>query len=293
MTNFSYLLSAWHSLFRTEHAVITFIGVLVGELLTVGNFSTSFFFPAVGPALITLAAFALNDYFGYETDKANKRKDRPLVGGQIQKSYALYAAVLLFVVGLAAMFFVNQTVFLISFVYVLLSLLYDQFLKKLPLLGNIFIAITMAGPFIYGNLAVSSQLSSVVLLISSIAFLAGIGRELLITLRDVKGDKKIGATTLPMLIGSKSTVYLSAIFILVAVALSFVPILNFYNIVAVLPHSPILLYSIFLVPCDALLFLTVSKALKNQDNLTLKKCRNYTLLALLFGVVAFLLLGLM
>ncbi len=279
------MLSAWHRLFRTEHALITFIGVAAGAFLAVGS-STDKFLPgfliflavsALGPALITLAAFALNDYFGYETDRVNKRKDRPIVSGEIKRNHALYAALTLFALGLIATYFVNFTVFLLSLLYVVLCFAYDTFLKKLPLLGNVFIALTMAGPLVYGNLAVYASLSSTVVLLAVIAFLVGLGRELLNTLRDVQGDKKIGATTLPMLLGGKNTVLLSSLFIIAAVLLSFVPL-----------SSAPFLYVVPLIPCDFLLLLTVYKVLKSQDNVTLKQCRNYTLFALVFGVVAFL-----
>ncbi len=259
--------------------MITFIGVLVGALL-VTSYSHFFLFAALGPALITLGAFALNDYFGYKTDKANKRKDRPIVSGAISKQQALYASIILFVSGLALTFFVNLTVFFLSLLYVGLSILYDSFLKKLPLLGNVFIGLTMAGPFIYGNLTVSTQLSPVVLLLSAIAFLVGIGRELLNTLRDVEGDAKIGAKTLPMLLGAKKTAFLASLFILTAVALTFIPFSN-------APFS----YAFLVIFADLLLLLTVYKVIKNQDVNTLKQCRNYTLLALLLGVLAFLALA--
>jgi len=277
-------IKTWHSLFRSEHALITFIGVLVGALLAAYSFSPFFLLAAIGPALITLAAFALNDYYGYETDKANKRIDRPIVAGKIKRQHALYAALALFSVGLVLTYLVNFTVFLLSLVYVMSCFLYDTFLKKLPLVGNVFIALTMAGPFVYGNFAVSSNLNSIVLLLAVIAFLVGLGRELLNTLRDVEGDKKIGAQTLPMILGGKNTAIISSVLILAAVLLSFIPLFTSLFFVP-------LFYAVFLIPCVLLLLLTVYKALKSQDNLSLKQCRNYTLAALGCGVLAFLALA--
>ncbi len=277
-------IKTWHSLFRSEHALITFIGVLVGALLAAYRFSPFLLFAAIGPALITLAAFALNDYYGYETDKANKRIDRPIVAGKIKRQHALYAALALFSVGLVLTYLVNFTVFLLSLVYVMSCFLYDTFLKKLPLVGNVFIALTMAGPFVYGNFAVSSNLNSIVLLLAVIAFLVGLGRELLNTLRDVEGDKKIGAQTLPMILGGKNTAIISSVLILAAVLLSFIPLFTSLFFVP-------LFYAVFLIPCVLLLLLTVYKALKSQDNLSLKQCRNYTLAALGCGVLAFLALA--
>ncbi len=298
-------ISAWHRLFRSEHALITFLGVLVGAMLGIRDFripidafsvnsiaglDLPFFLwiivAAIGPALITLAAFALNDYFGYETDRANKRKDRPIVAGEIKRQHALYAALVLFAVGLYLTYLVNFTVFALSAVYVALCFLYDNFLKKLPLAGNAFIALTMSGPFIYGSLTVSTGVSPVVALLAAIAFLVGLGRELLNTLRDIEGDKKIGASTLPMLLGGKNTAILSSLLIISAVLLSLLPFFGSYL------RAPFF-YAVFLIPCNVLLLLTVYKALKSQDNLSLKQARNYTLAALGCGVLAFLSLAVM
>ncbi len=284
-------LKDWHMLFRTEHALITFFGVLVGELLVTRSFSFSLLFPTIGPVLITLAAFVINDYFGLKTDKANGRRDRPLVSGKIKPETALYATIILFALGLAFAWFVNSLVFMLAAVYVYLTLLYDNVFKKLPLIGNLFIALTMTAPFVYGNFAVANSLVPSVILIAIIAFLTGTGRELIITLRDVAGDKRAGGTTLPMLIGPKNTVILSAIFISIAVLLSFAPLLSFLNILPFLEKTTSdaqVLYVALVSICDYLLLTAVFKTLKSQDLVTLKECRNKTLLALAIGVLAFL-----
>ena len=278
-------------LFRTEHALITFFGVLVGELLVTRSFSLSLLFPTIGPVLITLAAFVINDYFGLKTDKANGRRDRPLVSGKIKPETALYAAIVLFAFGLAFTWFVNSLVFILAAVYVFLTLLYDNVFKKLPLVGNLFIALTMTAPFVYGNFAVANFLLPSVMLISIIAFLTGTGCELIITLRDVAGDKRAGGTTLPMLIGPKNTVILSAVLISMAVLLSFAPLLSFLNILPFLEKTTSdaqVLYVALVSICDYLLLTAVFITLKSQDLVTLKECRNKTLLALAIGVLAFL-----
>ncbi|MBI4406408.1 UbiA family prenyltransferase [Candidatus Micrarchaeota archaeon] len=292
--NFMNTLNAWHRLFRSEHALIAFIGVLVGGLLVNRSFSPSLLFPAIGPALIVLAAFALNDYFGFETDKANKRRDRPIVSGEITRGQALVASFSLFAVGLALAYLVNFTVFVLSLVYVFLSIIYDPVLKKLPLIGHVFIALSMAGPFIYGNLAVTSSISisGLVFLLALIAFFAGIGRELLITLRDVEGDKKIGANTLPMILGPGKTVVLAAFFIALAIALSILPVLTFIYLLSNNFFSPAsALYTFFIAITDFLMLFVIYKAVKSQRVDTLKQCGKLSLYALGTGVIAFLALA--
>ncbi len=279
-------LDAINKLLRTEHAVLTYFGVVVGELLVLG---TSIFsnlpllLLGIGPALITAGAFALNDYHGVETDTANKRHDRPIVSGEITRRTALYIAIALMAVGLFLTLLTPLRAFAVAFILTLLSLAYDPLLKKIPLLGNAFIAFTMAAPFLYGALALPVPTIPVsILFLSAIAFFAGVGREILKTIMDVKGDKLIGARTLPMVIGSRGAVIASTLFFIVAIVLS---------LALVFPTFP-LAYTVLILAADALFIYSSAKAFKSPDDVeVLKKCRNYTLAAMGLGVVAFLALA--
>ena len=195
-------LSDWWRLARGEHALITFVAVVVGGLLATRSFSAQLLFAAIGPALITLASFIINDYFDLVSDREMKRKERPLVSGKIKFSHALYASLTLFVLGVAATIPFGATAFLIALVYAVLAFLYSFKLKRMPLVGNLFVATSMAIPFIYGNVAAGVALRYIVAVFALIAFVVGVGREFFLTTRDVKGDRKLGSKTLPMVIGS-------------------------------------------------------------------------------------------
>ncbi|HIH20602.1 TPA: UbiA family prenyltransferase [Candidatus Micrarchaeota archaeon] len=274
-------LKDWLALTRAEHAVIVLIAVMASEFVVSKRFSSDFLFPALGPALITLGAFAWNDYFGIKTDKALKRMDRPLVSGKINSRIAFHIAIALFALGVFLTLFVNQTVFLIAIAFAVLSMLYDPVLKKIPLLGNAFIASSMSISFLYGNYAVVSTLNSFVLLFSAIAFAGGLGRELVLTLRDVKGDEKIGAKTLPMLLGHFKTIVLASVLFHLAVVMSLVPLATDRN----------LGYMVFIGITDVLFLISAWTLTFNQSRPMLEKVRNYTLWGLLSGVVAFAALG--
>jgi geranylgeranylglycerol-phosphate geranylgeranyltransferase len=272
----------WIALTRAEHAVIVAIAIIASEFVVSKRFSYSqMLFPAIGPALITLGSFAWNDYFGVKTDRAMKRFERPLVSGKIGRKTAFYAAILLFVLGLAAALFVNQTVFAIAALFTIASMLYDPILKKIPLLGNAFIASAMSISFLYGNYVFSETLNPFVLLFVAISFFAGLGRELTITLRDVEGDKKIGAKTLPMLIGAKKTVILASVLFHLAVVLSLAPLAQEIKIAYLIPIA--ITGVLFLLSAWTITF--------SQTTRVLKKARNYTLYGLLIGVIAFATLG--
>ncbi|MFH1056247.1 MAG: UbiA family prenyltransferase [Candidatus Micrarchaeota archaeon] len=272
----------WIALTRAEHSAIVFIAIIASEFVVAKKISLEMIFPAIGPALITLGAFAWNDYFGIKTDSFLKRLDRPLVSGRVGRKTAFYGAIALFALGCVFASLVNQVVFTIALAFTVLSMLYDVFLKKTPLLGNAFIASSMSFSFLYGNYAVSTVLNHYVLLFIAISFFAGLGRELVITLRDVKGDEKIGAKTLPMVIGTKGTVILSSALFHLAVVISLAPFMQSIN----------LAYLLFIGIADVLILISAWKLVFNQTTPTLKKIRNYTLYALMAGVIAFLALGL-
>lgn len=273
---------------RLEHSILTLVGVAVGWLLSYSSttplqFNVSLIVLlltfGVGPALLTAGAFALNDYHGYETDKTNGRRDRPIVAGKIKLEVAKKIAYGLLVLGVLLSVPFGFNAILISVLFVIGSLLYDPILKKLPLIGNIFIATTMAIPFVYGAVIASSVVNNLVLILTAIAILVGIGREILNTTRDIKGDRAIGAKTLPILIGANLSVKIASAFILAAVLLSILPFMwtksNTYLAVVAF--------------CDALLIWAVLIANENpNDSTKLKTTRNYTLAALGVGLIAFL-----
>ncbi|MFH1199699.1 MAG: UbiA family prenyltransferase [Candidatus Micrarchaeota archaeon] len=275
---------AWLRLSRIEHSFMVAAAVVASQAVSAKSASIAFnpasfaaLFPALGPFFITAGSFVLNDWFGVRTDAANRRRERPLVSREIARADALKAAVVLYALGLLFAFYAGTVAFAVAFVYALLSVAYDPVLKKLPLAGNLFIASSMSVSFLYGNLAVSPALAPLVALFCAISFLAGAGRELLITLRDVKGDRKIGATTLPMLIGARSTVALANSLFAWAVVLSWIPVFQG-------AHPA---YLLFTLANNALVLCVMLSVSRRQNPAALKKARNLTLAALVLGIAAF------
>ncbi|MFH1779941.1 MAG: UbiA family prenyltransferase [Candidatus Micrarchaeota archaeon] len=272
------MIKAWWKLFRAEHALMVFAAIVLTQVLVAKTLAIDFVLAALGPAFVTLAAFSFNDYAGFKSDSALKRIERPIVAGLIKRSTALYASLFLFTAGCALAFlFAPFYGFLITLAFAFLSIAYDVFLKKMPLVGNLYIATAMSASYYYGNIVVSPELNYFVLVFIGMSFFSGVGRELIITLRDVEGDKKAGAVTLPMVIGARKTVFLAAVFIYLAVVASVLPLLkSFY-----LP------YLLLVGASDALwLGSTTLLFLKTTDRV-LKKVRDYSLCALILGLVAY------
>lgn len=272
---------AWLRLARVEHSFIVALAVVAAQALVAKRFDWAFLFPALAPFLVTAASFVMNDFYDYKSDKALRRKDRPLVSGAIKRPHALYAAYALYALAIAfAALLLTPLPFYIVFAYAVASIAYSAWLKRLPLVGNVFIASSMAVSFLYGNVLVSpaGALNYYVLLFCVMSFSAGLGREFLLTLRDINGDKKTGARTLPMIIGAKRTVITANALIYVGVILSLFPLVE---------SRLFLPYAALILAADALFVAVVLKTSISQDAAALRFARNASLYALLFGTLAF------
>lgn len=216
-------LREWFRLTRFEHAVMLAFAVLIAETVALGALpppTTVIALSLLVPVFSEMGAFALNDYMDVETDRLNKKKDRPLVKGTIKPTTALAFSLLALAISTILAYFVGIFGFVIALVFNLVAVLYNWKLKDLPLAGNAYIALTMAIPFIFGNFVVSSALSPIVLVLALLGFVAGLAREIVKSAQDMEGDVKArGSKTLPVVVGRKM-----ALAIAIGLYLSFIPL---------------------------------------------------------------------
>mgnify|MGYP001579346132 CR=1 FL=1 len=208
-------------LVRPANGIMTAIAVYIGAVVAGGSLTTSVILGMVSAFLISAGGMAINDYHDVEADKVNKKKKRPVAKGAIKKEYALIAAVVLSLIGLAAAYFISTVAFYIALFAAIVLFAYSMALKKIVLVGNIAVSFLVALSFVYGALIVGSP--SAVTFLALLAFLANMGREIYKDIEDVLGDQKIGRKTLALHIGVLKAKYVASIFTLAAVALSFVP----------------------------------------------------------------------
>ena len=204
---------AYVRLFRIEHALLLAVAVLLGELLSGALPALPLLSCSLAvPVFIEMGSFALNDYFDVKTDKANKRHDRPIAAGEIAPQTALIAAALCYIVGIAAALPLPAAALYITLIFAFLSLIYNFKLKELPLVGNLYISASMAIPFLFGSLVVAPEIYARIWAIALVAAVAGLGREIIKSAEDMEGDiKHRNARTLPVVIGRKNALLLSAL----------------------------------------------------------------------------------
>ena len=239
------LLKAIWSLTRLEHGLIYGLGVVAGVFITleyldirlsVFGFLTALFLQA--------SAFALNDYFDYEVDVANRRFDRPIVRGDISRRDALIISIILAIPGFLFAYAVSLLALILAVAITFLGYAYDIKLKEYGIAGNVYIAFSMAAPFIFGSV-VAGTLNTQIAILSAIAFLSGLAREIMKGIEDVEGDAIRNVRTVARVYGVRTAEKASAYIYMVSIVLSF--------LVVAIPEYMDVKYLIPVLICDYIL----------------------------------------
>ncbi len=207
-------------LIRLPNCVLSGFGVIVGAFLVryfnYYNLTLGFL---VG-FLITAYSMIINDYFDIEVDRINSPQ-RPFASGRVSVRAGLGLALLLFLLGIIASAFINLIALLVALFFALISFLYSWRVKRMGLLGNSLVALSMAIPFVYGSI-IAERYRPLPFLLAGIAFFAGLSREVIKGISDVEGDSRRGIRTVAIEKGSKRASELAFAFMASAVALSLI-----------------------------------------------------------------------
>lgn len=261
---------------RFEHALMLAFAVLIAETAVLGalpQFTPAIILSLLVPVLSEMGSFALNDYLDVETDRMN-RKDRPLVNGTISMGFAYYFSIVSLALSCALAFFINMEAFAIALAFNAAAALYNWKLKDMPLVGNMYIALTMAIPFVFGNFVVSREPAMIALILALLGFVAGLAREIIKSAQDMEGDRKArGSRTLPIVIGEKNAVVVAVALYAAFIALTALPFLSG------LPAAPVPIALV--ASADALIIVICFKSLGKGY----KFARNASLVAFVLGMV--------
>lgn len=271
--------SALLKLSRPPNGLMMFFAVLIGVLFSENrniNIETAVY-AFVTSFGLTSSSMALNDYFDKEVDLVNN-PSRPIPSGQISESKAVVFAGFTAFVGLSAAFLTSMPCGLMaSFTYVVAAL-YNWFLKKTGFLGNLVVSFTVVAPFIYGSLLSDGTVTSRVLILALLAFLANTGREVIKGMTDVEGDAVRKVSTIARKHGLPAAAKLGAAFYLTAVALSPLPYL--LNVVGAL-YMPVVAVA------DAGFIYSSIIVLQSPTSGTARKQKNLTLVWMLLALISF------
>jgi 4-hydroxybenzoate polyprenyltransferase len=153
------------------------------------------------------AANILNDVMDQETDAVN-RPNRPLSTGAVNRNTAVTMMVVLFSIGtIAAMFLSFESKLVAIGIALPLLILYSIRLKKLPLIGNIVVAMLLGFTFLFCGFVFNGVQHMIVP--ATLAFGLTLIRELVKDIADMEGDKKASMRTFPIAAGMRTSVSLS------------------------------------------------------------------------------------
>ena len=276
-------LSGLLTLIRPLNSTMVGFAVIVGMVVSgfskmsclsvVLGFLTGFF--------ISSYSMIMNDRYDIEVDRVNN-PNRPLVKGSVSIKEAEVAAAALLTMGLATSILLGWLTFLIAALFASIAWLYNYRVKRYGLLGNMLVSASVAIPYIYGAVAIGAADEPLIYFLALTSFLAGLGREVVKTICDIKGDEVRDVKSVARVWGAESAAKLSALFFILAILTSLLPImLGIVGLVyGALVSAPICIF----------VGLTV-KILKDSSAESAYFVKRVALFGMLLGLIAFMVGG--
>lgn len=258
------------------------LAVIVGEVMVTNarpdivrlaeGFLTGFF--------ICGYSMVVNDMYDVEIDTINQPR-RPIPSGLVSIKGARFLAVTLLFLGICFSA-VTENIYavLISIIYSILSLLYNSRLKKKGLAGNAIVSSSLAIPFIYGGFLYGVRNVSTLLIIMALtSFTAGLGREVVKGIADIRGDREKGVNSFAVVHGARNASRLASTLFIVSVALSLLPVLM---------GNANIFYTVGIVVPDSIFVYLAIATLRKLDELSAIRIKNIALLGMLSGLIVFI-----
>ena len=233
------------------------------------------------------AGCVLNDIVDRNIDKINKPKTH-IVDNTISLKNAkiIFASLTLIIIALSvyiSIYMFSEWAYISLIVYVL-SLLYDFYFKRSPLVGNILIALlTSFIPLVLFFFAKdcietlnNEKIKVLIYLYAALPFLIIIPRELSLDISDIEGDKACGCKTLPIIIGVNKSKILVVTFLLLIIILS-IPVAIKYHYLA-----------ISLSVIDVLLIIYIYKLRTTETRIDYIKIGRFLWFIMILGLVSFI-----
>lgn len=278
-------LTGYLRLMRPVNCVMMGFAVIVGaalaDLTSISGAWLTMVYGFMTGFTLTAASMTINDYYDKEIDAINEPR-RPIPSGLIKPKEALLSASALTIIGFISAYLTNMTYplcFLTAMAAWLIFTAYTTVGKRSGLPGNLLVSACVAIPFIYGSVAIASQVKLNVLLFASMAFLADTGREITKGIVDVEGDKTQNIKTLAACYGGKKAAGVAAVFYLAAVVLSLLPL---YFILVSMWFIPLVTVTDVGLTASSLILL------KDHSRARARQIKNAMLVWFIFGLLAFI-----
>jgi geranylgeranylglycerol-phosphate geranylgeranyltransferase len=209
-------------LMRPFNCLMAGVAAIIGLLMAGGRDVQPAVLIFLAVFLVTGAGNAVNDYYDREIDAVN-RPDRPVPSGRVTPRQALMWSYALFAAGCILAGLLNWFCLVIAVANSALLYLYARNLKTTLLMGNICVAYLTGSTFLFGGAVLGYAGMAAVLIPFWLSSMATMSREIMKDVEDMEGDSHAGARTLPIVAGEKLSGIVAAIFVLIAIVLSYQP----------------------------------------------------------------------
>lgn len=179
---------AFLRLIRLEYSIFSAAGVLISGILAgdLTGFQTEFILAFLVVFFTAAGAFALNDYYDYETDKMNERYDRPLILGLLSRKIAVVTGIISFSIVLFLSVYLNTPTRILVLISLFPFILYNVGLKKIILIKNFIIAYAFVVTILGGSLVTDATLEPLIVYFAIMGFIVGIAFEIMIDIGDAR-----------------------------------------------------------------------------------------------------------
>jgi len=242
------MLKEYYRLSRPINALAGCIAVVLSGYVAGAASWWPIIMAAITVLLITISTNAWNDYIDIEIDRVNK-PERPLPAGRISPRGALIFSIVGTALSLITAAFINQPAFFIALGSNILLYLYSWKLKCSVLFGNTAVATIIALCFIFGGVAAGNIQPTLMLAVT--VFFAMMGREILKTMADHKGDMQQNCNTIAVAWGKK----VAGIFVGIFLGISALAMLATYFIEQ---YSPVYLYLVVFLLCPLFVYIAIN-----------------------------------
>ncbi len=217
-----------------------------------------------------------NDIQNKKEDNINK-PDKPIAAGYISLKAAGNYAKAFFISGTGMCFFLPMSAaLLVWFIAFPLVIIYSLKLKSVPLVGNGVIAFLLGLTFIFCGLVFGDIWPMIVP--ACLAFFLTFVRELTKDIEDIKGDKRAGLNTFPIVFGLNKAVPLVIVLSVTTAIFSFIPyLIKLYSVFYLLP----LVFGVEF-PLAVVVFLFM----KSHSKSTAKKSSGLLKFATIMGIIS-------
>ncbi len=161
------------------------------------------FLLCLSTVLIAAAGYIINDYYDIKIDYINK-PHKVVVGKIIKRRVAMAIHLTLSSLGFVMGVVVSPWVGVVNLLAIFLLWLYSNQLKRLPLLGNLTVALLTATTLLVVALRYQEN-NPYVYMYALFAFVITLVREIIKDMEDLQGDQNFGCKTLPIIWGIRKT----------------------------------------------------------------------------------------